>query len=180
MMQGAKAVSSPWTASTRARPFSAGVVALLLAGCGASSSSCPEASAIEAALPEGRTQLTAHADEIAWMSCPPTLPAGCEMAVLEGDPKREALFTVRFRIKAELEMKPHWHPRNERVTILEGRVGVGFGDVIDRQRVIWFGPGDYYVNAEEAHHFVLTDGPAELQITGIGPWEVRYLEDELQ
>ena len=49
---------------------------------------------------------------------------------------------------SEFEMKPHWHPRNERVTILEGKIGVGFGDEIDRENVTWFGPGDYYVNAQ--------------------------------
>jgi hypothetical protein len=100
------------------------------------------------------------------------------MAVLEGDPKREMLFTVRFRIGSEFEMMPHWHPRNERVTILEGKVGVGFGDEIDRENVTWFGPGDYYVNAKEAHHFVLADGPAVLQVTGIGPWRANFLETD--
>jgi hypothetical protein len=88
------------------------------------------------------------------------------------------LFTVRFRTGAEFEMKPHWHPRNERVTIVEGKIGVGFGDAIDREDVTWFGPGDYYVNAKEAHHYVLGDGPAVLQITGIGPWKANFLDTE--
>ena len=100
------------------------------------------------------------------------------MVVLEGDPKAEMLFTVRFRTGSEFEMKPHWHPRNERVTILEGKVGVGFGDEIDRENVTWFGPNDYYVNAHSAHHFVLADGPAVLQITGIGPWQANFLETD--
>jgi hypothetical protein len=100
------------------------------------------------------------------------------MAVLEGDPKREMLFTVRFRTGSEFEMKPHWHPRNERVTILKGKIGVGFGDEIDRKNVTWFGSGDYYVNAKDAHHFVLADGPAVLQITGIGPWKANFVEDD--
>jgi hypothetical protein len=100
------------------------------------------------------------------------------MAVLEGDPKREMLFTVRFRTGSKFEMKPHWHPRNERVTILKGKIGVGFGDEIDSKNVTWFGPGDYYVNAKDAHHFVLADGPAVLQITGIGPWKANFLEDD--
>ena len=99
------------------------------------------------------------------------------MAILEGDPKREMLFTVRFAISDALELKPHWHPRNERVTILEGRVGVGFGDEIESENVDWFGPGDYYVNAKGANHFVLTEGPAVLQITGIGPWKVHFLKE---
>ena len=148
------------------------------AGCTASQPkpSCPKAGVTEAGFPLGETQIASRAHEIAWVSCPPTLPAGCEMAVLEGDPKREMLFTVRFRIGSEFEMKPHWHPRHERVTILEGKVGVGFGDEIDRANVTWFGPGDYYVNAKDAHHFVLADGPAVLQITGIGPWKANFLE----
>ena len=58
------------------------------------------------------------------------------------------------------------------VTIMHKyKVGVGFGDVIDRENVTWFGPGDYYVNVEGAHHFVLAQGPAVLQITGLGPWK---------
>ena len=100
------------------------------------------------------------------------------MAVLEGDPKREMLFTVRFKTGSEFEMKPHSHPRNERVTILEGKIGVGFGDEIDRKNVTWFGPGDYYVNAQNTNHFVLAEGPAVLQITGIGPWKANFLETD--
>ena len=148
------------------------------AGCAASQGKpiCPEAGATEAVFAVGETQMASRADEIAWVPCPPSLPTPCEMAVLEGDPRGEMLFTVRFRTGGEFEMKPHWHPRNERVTILEGTVGVGFGDEIDRENVTWFGPGDYYVNAKEAHHFVLTDGPAVLQITGIGPWRANFLE----
>jgi hypothetical protein len=150
----------------------------LSSGCAASQAtqSCPEVGTKEAAFAEGEQQSASRAEEIAWAPCPPTLPAGCQMAVLEGDPKQEMLFTVRFRTGSQFEMKPHWHPRNERVTILEGKIGVGFGDEIDRENVTWFGPGDYYVNAQDAHHFVLADGPAVLQITGIGPWKANFLE----
>jgi hypothetical protein len=90
------------------------------------------------------------------------------MVVLEGDPRKDMLFTARFRTGSEFEMAPHWHPRNERVTILEGKVGVGFGDEIDRENV----------NQKGAHHFVLADGPTVLQITGIGPWKANFLESE--
>lgn len=143
----------------------------LLMGCGASA-----ATEVEVAFPEGKSQLAVPADSITWRKCPPTLPQGCEMAVLEGDPRQAQLFTVRFRTTGVFEMKPHSHPRNERVTILEGRVGVGFGDSIDRSVVSWFGPGDYYVNAKETVHFVLADSPALIQITGIGPWEANFID----
>ena len=147
------------------------VLLVLLVGCGA-----PAVSDVEVAFPEGQTQLVASADSIQWGPCPPTLPSECKMSVLEGDPREPMLFTVRFQTTGAFELKPHWHPRNERVTILEGKVGVGFGDVIDREAATWFGPGDYYVNAKEAHHYVLADGPAVLQITGIGPWKANFLD----
>jgi len=153
---------------------------VLHAGCATSQAppTCPTLASPEAELPEGESQLVQRAEGITWVPCPPTLPKPCEMAVLEGDPKKEMLFTVRFRTDATFAMKPHWHPRNERVTILEGKVGVGFGDQIDRARVMWFGPGDYYVNAQGAHHYVLADGPAVLQITGIGPWKANFLQPQ--
>ncbi len=152
----------------------------LVAGCAASqpTPTCPEPPSVEAPFPAGQTQNVTLADAIQWGPCPPSLPAGCEMAVLEGNPKEEKLFTARFRITSPMEMKPHWHPKNERVTILEGKVGVGFGDTVDREALTWFGPGDYYVNAKEAHHFVVADDPVILQITGIGPWKVNYLDAE--
>jgi len=85
---------------------------VLNSGCAPSQTkpSCPDPSVAEAGFSAGETQMALRANEIAWVSCPPTLPAGCEMAVLEGDPKREMLFTVRFRTGSEFEMKPHWHP----------------------------------------------------------------------
>lgn len=133
---------------------------------------------IEAAMPAGEKQLVQRAEDLKWGPCPPVLPKGCEMAVLEGSPREEILFTARFRTTTPFELKPHSHPGNERVTILEGKVGVGFGDAIDREVVAWFGPGDYYVNAKGAPHFVLADEPALLQITGIGPWKVNFLDAE--
>ena len=147
-------------------------------GCAGSTpeSKCADTVAVEAELPPGEPQLAARAAEIAWSACPPSLPPDCEMAILEGDPKRKMLFTVRFRVDGSFELTPHRHPGNERVTVLEGRIGVGFGDEVDRDAVTWFGPGDYYVNAKGEVHFVLAEGPTVVQITGIGPWEANLID----
>ena len=147
-------------------------------GCAGSTpeSKCAESISIEAELPRGESQLAARAADIAWQACPPSLPADCEMAVLEGDPKRVMLFTVRFRVAGNFVLEPHRHPGNERVTVLDGRIGVGFGNEVDRDEVTWFGPGDYYVNAKGVVHFVLAEGPTVVQITGIGPWEANLID----
>lgn len=129
----------------------------------------------EMQFPEGSVQHVVLASEINWMPCPPNLPEGCRMAVLEGSPKANDLFTVRFRVKDGMLMPPHTHPKDERVTILKGTAAVAFGQDATRDEAREFGPGDYYVNARGAIHSVWLDPGTELQITGIGPWEVDYV-----
>ncbi len=119
--------------------------------------------------PEGEVQHVVRFESTPWAPCPPTLPPGCEMAVLEGDPKGEDLFTVRFRVDATFVMPPHWHPRDERVTVITGKAAVAFGADSERGDATEFGTGDYYVNARHALHQVWIEGPTVFQTTGIGP-----------
>jgi hypothetical protein len=121
--------------------------------------------------PEGEVQHVVRADSTPWKPCPPTLPPGCEMAVLDGDPQGDDLFTVRFYAEETFVMPPHWHPRDERVTIISGTAAVAFGAETEREDATEFGSGDYYVNARNAVHQVWIEGPTVLQITGIGPWK---------
>lgn len=99
------------------------------------------------------------------------------MSVLEGSPRANGLFTVRFRVKDGMVMPPHTHPKDERVTILKGQAAVAFGPGADRKDAREFVTGDYYVNARGAVHSVWLDPGTEVQITGIGPWEVHYVKE---
>jgi quercetin dioxygenase-like cupin family protein len=131
----------------------------------------------EMKFPEGTVQHVVTAEEVPWKPCPPNLPSGCEIAVLEGNPQSSDLFTVRFRLKGELVMPPHSHPQNERVTVLSGKLSVAFGKGATRESAKTFGPGDYYVNARGAVHAVWADELSVIQITGIGPWKAEFVED---
>ena len=95
------------------------------------------------------------------------------MAVLEGSPKSEGLFTIRVRTDQPWVMPPHSHPRAERVTVISGRIHVGRGTDVEGRQGESFTAGDYYVNAPGMVHFVWADEPVEIQITGMGPWEVH-------
>jgi quercetin dioxygenase-like cupin family protein len=127
--------------------------------------------------PEGIVQHVVHAKDIEWKPCPPNLPGGCEMAVLEGNPKSNDLFTVRFKLSGKFIMPAHTHPKDERVTILQGKAYVAFGKGATKKEAKEFGPGDYYVNARNAIHTVWADSSTILQITGIGPWEANFIEE---
>ena len=125
---------------------------------------------------EGEVQHVVRLEETPWVPCAPNLPEGCEMAVLDGDPRSSDLFTIRFRVEESFVMPPHRHPKDERVTVISGTVAVAFGADASREEATEFGPGDYYVNARDAVHVVWIEGPTVLQITGIGPWEAHPVD----
>lgn len=137
---------------------------------------CRQSPVGEMKFPEGTVQHVVQADNIQWKPCPPNLPAGCEIAVLEGNPQSAGLFTVRFKLGGEFVMPPHSHPKDERVTVLKGKMAVAFGMDGTRENARVFGPGDYYVNSREAIHTVWADTLSIIQITGIGPWQANFVE----
>jgi len=161
----------------------------LIVGCGVVSASAPppdsstsndasasvEVAGLEAPFPEGVEQIVQRPDDLEWGPCPPGPLAGegCQMAVLEGNPKAEQLFTFRVHITKPFVLPPHTHPRNERVTVIDGALNVGFGDTVDKEVSTRFEAGDFYVNRAGAHHFVWSDEPTTIQLTGIGPWAIH-------
>jgi quercetin dioxygenase-like cupin family protein len=110
--------------------------------------------------------------QIVLKDAPPTLPKGTKMAVLEGDPARPGIFTMRMVVPKGFRLPRHTHPQDERVTVLRGRLHVVIGEG-DSARDVGFGPGGFYVTPAGVPHVVYAAEETELQITGFGPWEVR-------
>jgi quercetin dioxygenase-like cupin family protein len=121
--------------------------------------------------PEPPIALTPEA--MVWTDGPSTLPPGSTMAVLEGNPKADGMFTMRVRIPAGSAIPPHWHPRQERVTILSGAVDLGFGTVANAGNTKRYRAGSFYVNPPRVMHFLFFPEATEMQMTGIGPWELQ-------
>ncbi|HEX3067802.1 MAG TPA: cupin domain-containing protein [Thermoanaerobaculia bacterium] len=111
-------------------------------------------------------------EAIAFKDAPPTLPPGSKVSVLEGNPGAEGMFTMRVRIPAGSAIPPHWHPRQERVTVLAGAVDLGFGAVANKNSVTRYRAGSFYLNPPRMVHFLYFPENTELQITGVGPWEL--------
>jgi quercetin dioxygenase-like cupin family protein len=111
-------------------------------------------------------------ETIAWKEGPPTLPAGSQIAVLEGDPRANGMFTIRVRVPAGSSLAPHWHPREERVTILSGAAELGFGSTEDSAVTKLYGAGSFYVNPPRTMHFLYFPDETVMQMTGVGPWEL--------
>lgn len=127
-----------------------------------------------AGTPPGTIQLTA--DQLRWKPAPPNMPAGTEVSVLEGDPRQDGLFTLRLRGVAGTRLAAHTHPQPERVTVISGAIGVGFGTQYDQTQLRVFRAGDYYVNPAMSAHFVSFAEDSVVQVTGTGPWRLDYLQ----
>jgi len=115
--------------------------------------------------------------QIPWKAGPPSLPPGSQVAVLEGDPKGEGLFTMRVKLPAGARLAPHWHPRPERVTVLSGAIGIGYGDHFDQTQLQVFRAGSYYLTPPAMHHFAASVEETVVQITTMGPWELHPVTD---
>lgn len=113
---------------------------------------------------------------IVWNDAPPNLPKGSKIAVLEGNPREDGMFTIRVRVPAGASLPPHWHPKPERVTILSGAAELGFGSTADPKNVVRYPAGSFYVNPPRVLHYVFFPEATEMQMTGTGPWEIRHDE----
>jgi len=129
------------------------------------------ASVVNAQTPDPPIALTP--DAMVWTDGPSTLPPGSKVAVLEGSPKAEGMFTMRLRIPAGSAIPPHWHPRQERVTVLSGAIDLGFGSVANAGKTRRYAAGSFYVNPPRVMHFLFFPEATEMQLTGVGPWELE-------
>jgi len=71
--------------------------------------------------------------DIQWAPSSGGLPAGAQVAVIEGDPTKQGLFVMRAKFPAGYSIRPHYHGANEHVTVLEGTLGMGMIRLMKRR-----------------------------------------------
>jgi Domain of unknown function (DUF4437) len=115
------------------------------------------------------------AAEIQWKDGPASLQAGARIAVLEGDPTKEGFFTMRLWFPDGFKVQPHWHPRIEHVTVISGILNIGMGDKFDQTATRPMPSGTFGFWPPEMKHFAWAKGDTVIQLHGIGPWVINYL-----
>lgn len=128
-------------------------------------------------LPKGAIRI--FPESINWGDAPHSLPAGAKVFILEGNPQQEGIFTMRVKFPPYYKLPAHTHPKDERVTVLEGAVYVGFGNAMDTANAQKFTVGSYYLNPVNESHYVFTGEEGVIfQVTGLGPWGLVYTEEK--
>jgi len=98
-----------------------------------------------------------------------------QMALVSGDPSQAGPFVVRIKSPAGTVIAPHWHPTDENLTVLEGKFGIGTGDAFDPSKLTVMERGDFTEMPGKMHHFAKAITDTVVQIHGIGPFAVTFV-----
>jgi hypothetical protein len=113
--------------------------------------------------------------EARWSPAPPSLPAGAEITVLEGDPTQSGPFTLQLRVPDGYKVAPHWHPTDERLTLVKGTLMMGMGDKWMDDDMKEMTPGAFVLLPNHSPHYVQAKGEAILQVQATGPFDLTYI-----
>ena len=115
---------------------------------------------------------------IAWQPAPPSLEAGAQVSILEGDPSEPGIFTMRIKMPDGFAIAPHTHPEVERVTVVSGTFLLGEGATLDRASAGRYEPGSYLSMPVGMRHYAIAEGETVIQLTSNGPWQIEYVKAE--
>jgi hypothetical protein len=123
----------------------------------------------------GSAHVMVTPEEANWGAAPPGLPAGAELAVLEGDPAAAGPFTMRGKFPDGYTIPPHTHPADEHVTVIQGTFLMGMGDQFSESAMKELPAGSFAVMPVGTRHFAKAKGETIVQIHGTGPWGITYV-----
>lgn len=110
--------------------------------------------------------------QIQWGDAPPALPKGAQAIVLSGNPNASGAFVLRLKAPAGYKVAMHWHPSDEQVTVIEGDFTLSMDD---GSRPHQLSAGSFALMPAKMHHAGSTQAGTILQVSGIGPFEINYI-----
>jgi quercetin dioxygenase-like cupin family protein len=113
--------------------------------------------------------------EIKWQQGPAALPPGAKAALLEGDPAKDGPFTMRLLMPDGYKIAPHTHPKVEHVTVISGTFNLGMGEKFDESAGRAMPAGTFGFWPAGMKHFAWAKGETIIQLHGMGPWTINYL-----
>jgi quercetin dioxygenase-like cupin family protein len=113
-----------------------------------------------------------------WGPAPPALPAGAKVAIMVGHPGKAGPYTFRVKMPAGYKVPPHYHPTDENVTVIQGTLLIGKGEKFDVEKTQELSAGSYMRMPKTMRHFAAAKGETIIQVHGIGPFEITYVNPD--
>jgi quercetin dioxygenase-like cupin family protein len=121
------------------------------------------------------THVLMQADQLKWGPAPPSLPAGAQAAIVDGDPTKAGAFVIRVKFPDGYAVPPHWHPTIENIVVLGGTLMVGMGEKLNKASMHSLTAGGYSKMPARTPHYVIVKGETTIQVHGMGPFQVTYV-----
>src|SRR5260370_36973827 len=133
----------------------------------------------KAAVPKKAASMADHIltpDMLKFTPAPPVLPAGCEVAGLNGDmSKKGSEYIVRLRVPDGWKIPPHFHPAEEHVTVIQGAFWMGMGDKFYESALKEMPVGGFHAIPKRVHHFGMAYGQTIIRLHAVRPAGVTDL-----
>jgi quercetin dioxygenase-like cupin family protein len=108
-------------------------------------------------------------EQVRWQDIPEG--HGAQMATIAGDPSGHGLYVQRVRFPPHVMDRPHWHPNDRHVTVLQGTWYTGTGATFEPAHAVALKPGSYMMHPAKALHWDGSNSDEEVivQVVGLGP-----------
>ena len=140
---------------------------------------CAVAAGAQTPKPAAKPAAAAHViltpGDMKWGPAPPVLPAGAQVAVLDGDPFKPGFFTLRLKFPDGYKIPAHTHPTDENIVVVQGMFKAGMGDAYSESGLHEFPVGSFLKMPKRMRHFASAKGETIVQIYGTGPFVVNYV-----
>jgi anti-sigma factor ChrR (cupin superfamily) len=113
--------------------------------------------------------------ETEWRDGPASIAPGAKFAILEGDPSKEGPFVMRLKLPDGYRIPPHVHTKPERLTMISGTFNIGMGDKFDASKGTPMPAGAFGIWEAGMKHYVWAKGETVVQLHGMGPWSIEYV-----
>ena len=113
-------------------------------------------------------------NDMKWAPAPPDLPKGAQVTVLHGDPTKPGNYTLRFKVPDGYTIPPHWHSKDEELTVMQGTLILHLGDTMEAESHD-LTTGSYHYLPAKTHHGAQAKGETIVQIYGAGPFDIHYI-----
>jgi quercetin dioxygenase-like cupin family protein len=108
-------------------------------------------------------------EQLRWEDVPGS--PGVKTATIAGDPAKPGLYVQRVRFPPHVMDRPHWHPGDRYVTVLQGTWFTGTGGTFDPAHAVPLKPGSFMFHPAKGLHWDGSNSDEEVivQIFGMGP-----------
>lgn len=102
-------------------------------------------------------------------------PPGVKAAIIIGDPRKNGYFMFRVKVPANYMIPPNWQTSTVYITVLSGRYHIGIGDKFNPKNGKTLPSTGSVIVPAGAHLYFWSTNGALLEVHGIGPWNIHYV-----